>query len=116
VRFLKSYFLFSDTWRKIRDINQKVKTVFEKMQAESQRIGQTIVQREQLFSQSFANSSITPGELEKQSQSLAELYGQLRATHLKAHLEITPMLSSEQIMAYNSLRGYNTTTEHKEHH
>jgi small-conductance mechanosensitive channel len=95
---------------------QKVETAFQKMRAESQRIGKTIVQREQLFSQSFANGAITPTELKTQTKALADLYAELRATHLKAHLEITPVLSSEQIMAYNDLRGYDSATEHQGHH
>jgi len=37
---------------------------------------------------------------------LALLYGELRKTHLQAHLQINPLLSTEQIKKYNQIRGY----------
>lgn len=33
-------------------------------------------------------------------------YGELRKTHLQAHLQINPLLSAEQIKKYNQIRGY----------
>jgi hypothetical protein len=38
--------------------------------------------------------------------------GKLRAKHLAAHLEVTALLSSEQIRRYIHLRGYGTSTKH----
>ncbi|MBD2001282.1 hypothetical protein H6G00_32610 [Leptolyngbya sp. FACHB-541] len=95
---------------------QRIETVFQEMNTKAKNIGQEIVVREQEFSASFASGVITPAELQTQTESLAELYGELRATHLEAHLEITPMLSSEQITAYNTLRGYTSSEAPNEHH
>ena len=95
---------------------QKIEDVFQRMNAEAERIGQEIVEREQKFSAAFASSTITPTELQKQTESLAALYGELRATHLEAHLEITPMLSLEQITTYNTLRGYTSREPDEQHH
>ena len=85
---------------------QQIESVFQSMNAEAKRIGAEIVERERMLSTAFADDNITSVEVQAQTDSLADLYGELRATHLKAHLEITPMLSSEQILAYNTLRGY----------
>ena len=95
---------------------QRIKTVFQKMNREAKEIGQEIVEREQELSAAFANNDITPAELQPQTQLLAELYGGLRTTHLEAHLEVTPMLSPEQISAYNTLRGYTGGEAHNSHH
>jgi Spy/CpxP family protein refolding chaperone len=85
---------------------QKIEAAFESMNAEAKRIGKNIVKSEQELSTSFASGTITPGKLQTQTELLAALYGELRATHLKAHLEVTPLLSPRQITAYNTLRGY----------
>ncbi|MEM9006401.1 MAG: hypothetical protein AAGE59_23100 [Cyanobacteria bacterium P01_F01_bin.86] len=95
---------------------QKIETVFQKMDTEAKNIGQKIVEHEQELSISFANGIITPTELRAQTETLSELYGELRATHLEAHLQVTPMLSLEQITAYNTLRGYTSNESPNEHH
>jgi Spy/CpxP family protein refolding chaperone len=89
----------------------QIEAVFQQMQAEAQQLGQEIVEREAQFSQSFANQTITEAELQAQTEELAQLYGHLRATHLQAHLQITPLLSAQQIARYNTLRGYTGAPE-----
>ncbi|MDQ3248561.1 MAG: hypothetical protein M3Q45_05060, partial [Chloroflexota bacterium] len=44
--------------------------------------------------------------LDRQVIALAERYGQLRAIHLRAHVQVVGLLSSEQITLYDQLRGY----------
>ncbi len=83
-----------------------VQAEFERMQAEAKRVGQKILENEQQLSVAFVDRSITPTNLQEQTQELADLYGQLRAVHLEAHLRIMPLLSPEQIVQYNKLRGY----------
>jgi Spy/CpxP family protein refolding chaperone len=88
------------------DQETQIQAAFEQMQAKAKPVGQEIVQREGQFSAAFANRTISEAELQAQTRELASLYGQLRATHLQAHLQITPLLSTEQIATYNTLRGY----------
>ena len=85
---------------------KEIQAVFEQMQSRAKSLGQTIVTKEQKLSDAFASDSITNAELEKQTIELAQLYGQLRKTHLQAHLQINPLLSAEQIQKYNEIRGY----------
>jgi hypothetical protein len=85
---------------------QIIEAVSQRMKTEAKRIGQEIVEREQELSASFVSGTITPTELQTQAASLAILYGELRKTHLEAHLEVTPILSPKQITTYNTLRGY----------
>jgi Spy/CpxP family protein refolding chaperone len=86
----------------------KIQAAFEEMQSQAKTIGKTIVSKEQKLSEAFALGKITNIELEKQTEELAKLYGELRKTHLQAHLEINPLLSTEQIKKYNQIRGYET--------
>lgn len=83
-----------------------VQLVFDSMQAQAQTLGQAIVNQEQDLSKGFANGTIGPEKLNHHTQSLATLYGELRATHLNAHLQIVPLLSPQQIEQYDQLRGY----------
>ena len=85
---------------------QKIRAVFKKMNTQAKEIGKEIVEREHVLSTAFSNGEINSTDLETQTQSLATLYGNLRATHLEAHLEITPLLSVEQVATYDRLRGY----------
>lgn len=84
--------------------------VFEEMQRDAQRIGKMIVEQEGALSRAFATETITPEALRQQTQELAALYSELRAAHLEAHLEITPLLSAEQIERYDRIRGYGSST------
>ena len=84
----------------------EIQAAFEQMQFQAKTIGKTIVSKEQELSEAFASGKITNTELEKQTEQLAKLYGELRKTHLQAHLQINPLLSTEQIEKYNQLRGY----------
>ncbi|MDM8518681.1 hypothetical protein QUF64_01435 [Anaerolineales bacterium HSG6] len=61
---------------------------------------------EQAFSTAFAEETITPDDLHEHTQALAILYGELRATHLEAHLQIKPYLTEQQVTHYDMLRGY----------
>jgi len=84
----------------------EIQAAFERMQFQAKTIGKTIVSKEQKLSEAFASGKISNTELEKQTEELARLYGELRKTHLQAHLQINPLLSAEQIKKYNRLRGY----------
>jgi len=85
---------------------KEIQAAFVQMQSQAKNIGKTIVRKEHELSNSFASGKITNNELEKQTIELALLYGELRTTHLQAHLNIKPLLSTEQIQKYNQLRGY----------
>ncbi|NEQ43927.1 MAG: hypothetical protein F6K00_10370 [Leptolyngbya sp. SIOISBB] len=97
---------------------QVIQGVFAEMQTQAQTLGKAIVEQEQAVSQVFATAAITPEQLHQQIQEIAQLYGELRAVHLQAHLEITPILSATQIARYDQLRGYadNASRVPHQHH
>lgn len=90
---------------------EQIEAVFTQMQTEAKQVGQEILQHETQFSSDFANRSISQDEIKEQTEALGQLYGQLRAVHLQAHLQITPLLSAEQLTQYNALRGYNPSSD-----
>lgn len=88
------------------DQTKQIEAVFVQMPTAAKQMSQEILQREAQFSADFTDRTISEDEIKRQTEALGQLYGQLRAVHLQAHLQITPLLSVEQIAQYNALRGY----------
>ncbi len=91
----------------------QIESSFQAMQAEAQLLGREIVRQEQALSDAFAAGELDSTALTTQVSLLADYYGQLRTVHLQAHLQVTPLLKTEQIVQYNDLRGY---TDHVQDH
>jgi uncharacterized protein (DUF305 family) len=89
---------------------------FAAMQTQAQQLGEQIVRQEQALSTAFANGGLNEADLENQVMGLADLYGQLRTVHLRAHLQVTPLLTREQIAAYDRLRGYTSAGDQAHDH
>jgi len=89
-----------------------IEEIFRTMQAQAQTLGAQILTQEERLSAAFAGGAVDETTLQQQIMTLADLYGQLRMTHLRAHLQVTPLLTTEQISAYSQLRGYAGDGEH----
>lgn len=87
--------------------------IFAAMRADAVRLGRAIVERERTLSAAFATRRIGAGALESETRALGLLYGQLRARHLRAHLELTALLTPDQIARYQALRGYGAEHRHE---
>jgi uncharacterized protein (DUF305 family) len=83
-----------------------IQPIFDAMKQEAVTLGQEIVAAEATLSQSFADGTLTSETLQTQLGALATLYAQLRQVHLQSHLEVTPLLTQEQVAQYQVLRGY----------
>lgn len=81
-------------------------SLFARMQAEAQDLGREIVAAERALDEAFRARRIDAERLGAYTRRLGELHGALRNVHLRAHLEQTSILSSEQVSAYDRLRGY----------
>lgn len=86
--------------------NAQIQAIYERMLAEAQALGQQIVEQERALSNLFAEGSIDSDSLTTHVMQLGNTYAQLRNVHLQAHLEVTPLLTAQQIVEYNHLRGY----------
>lgn len=77
-----------------------------RMAAEARRIGALIIDKERHLDRLFEHHHIDEGLLQEISAAIADLYGELRFAHLRAHLETAAILIPEQVAAYDRLRGY----------
>lgn len=88
------------------DQRTAVQTIFDRMQAEAQTLGAQIVEAERTLDRAFADRTIDPPTLERLASEIAAARGALRIAHLKAHLEVDPLLTTEQRAHYARARGY----------
>jgi Spy/CpxP family protein refolding chaperone len=80
--------------------------IYDTMHNDAVSIGELIVEKEKLLDELFARQKIDETQLDAISTEIGTLKGKLRATHLRAHLQMKKVLSSEQIERYDVLRGY----------
>jgi hypothetical protein len=94
---------------------QTVQRLFDDMSREAQRLGLTILKEEWALERDFRKGTISAVDLHASVGRIAALQGELRAVHLKTHLETRPVLTEHQIQRYNQLRGYTggSPQEHK---
>ena len=87
---------------------QRVKTeaIFERMQARARVAGKNLIDEERRLDELFASRAISPTLLHQALNSIASLQSEIREIHLRAHLEQTELLTSDQAMKYWHLRGY----------
>lgn len=101
---------------------EKIEALFSDMQAEAKALGKRLVDEEGILDRMFADGSITEPTLMAQTGAIADIDGELRATHLKYHLSTADLLTMHQRHAYDRLRGYgaplpgNGHTGHRDHH
>jgi len=88
------------------DQESEVQAVFDAMQAQAQSLGQTIVELERDLDRSFVKGTITEARLDELLEAIALHRARLRATHLRAHLLVLPVLTESQREHYERARGY----------
>ena len=76
---------------------------------EARELGAQIVALERQLDASFASKSISDPKLATLTNDIASLQGKLRNAHLQTHLRQTALLQPDQVVAYQSLRGYVTS-------
>ena len=98
------------------DQKSEIEAIKLAMSTEARRIGKAYVEAERELDAAFEAGNINETELADLTQRAADILGSLRATHLNAHLEVTPLLSDAQIALYNDKRGYGTASgDHSGH-
>lgn len=77
-----------------------------RMQADAQRIGAELLAAEQALDRAFAERRIDDAALQAQLGAIATLQGELRYVHLRTHLTQATLLTAQQRVRYDQLRGY----------
>jgi Spy/CpxP family protein refolding chaperone len=95
---------------------QTTQQIYDRMHNDAVRLGKLIVAKERELNDSFAQNQINAGKLDAITSDIARLQAGLRAAHLRAHLEMKRVLTVEQTMKYNKLRGYDEGEAHSQHH
>ncbi|MBT8062165.1 MAG: hypothetical protein HKO64_00330 [Xanthomonadales bacterium] len=86
-----------------------------RMKESASALGAQLVELERSLDEAFASGQIDDDSLAGKIMQIAELDGQIRLAHLAAHLEMRRLLSSEQIVLYDQLRGYGSRHSREDH-
>lgn len=91
--------------------------IFEKMRQQAIVLGKELIDREQHLDELFSSQQVSEASLKQTLQTIAELQARLRGVHLFAHLQTKQLLSQQQIVMYQQLRGYsNKHSDHRHTH
>ncbi len=87
----------------------EVEAIFSHMQERAKGLGEQIVALERRLDAAFKERRVTSSELEAILGRLGALNGEVRFAHLDAHIEVTALLTDQEIGTYQRLRGYAET-------
>ena len=86
-----------------------VSSIKAAMQQEAVRLGSQLVELEEELDRAFRSSAITNEGLSSLTGKIADVEGQLRNAHLRAHLQMVDVLTEAQVARYDELRGYTSS-------
>lgn len=90
------------------DQRSATQSLMQRHQDEARRLGQAVIDAERALDAAFARREADDARVRALSAEVARLRGELRASHLLAHLEQTRLLAPAQVALYQRLRGYAT--------
>ena len=91
---------------------EQIKSLREEMLVLAVPLGHELIEAERELDHLFASGSATRELVEAATMRVANLEGRLRAVHLNAHLDTTPVLTRHQRMLYARARGYTAGGHH----
>ena len=80
--------------------------ITEDMKAAAQRLGEQVIAAEGELDRAFKTRTADEKIIREATGRIASLNGELRATHLVAHLRTRQLLTDQQVTLYNVARGY----------
>jgi len=94
----------------------RTQQIFDAMHNSAVTLGKRIVEKEKQLDSLYATQKISEAQLRAVVGEIARLQGELRVTHLNAHLEMKKILTPVQTAKYDELRGYGkSTAQHGKH-
>jgi Spy/CpxP family protein refolding chaperone len=85
---------------------ERTRAIYDEMRTAAVTLGERLVDVERRIDTAFAAGTMRRAELASLTAESARLEGELRLTHLQAHLEMLEVLEPPQVRRYNELRGY----------
>lgn len=95
---------------------ERTRRLFEEMREEAIAAGEAYIERERAVDAVFAGGNASVAEIEAATQAAAEALGNLRAVHLRYHLQMMELLTRHQIHEYQNTRGYSGEGGHHHRH
>lgn len=90
--------------------------IFDQMETSAKERGADLVSAERALDEMFKSKAIDESSLSELVTKIGRFQSQLRAVHLKAHLEQRRLLNERQVTEYTMLRGYEHGKESQHHH
>ena len=94
---------------------RKTEDLYADMHQQAVAIGQKIVDQEAWLDRRFQSGEVSTEEIDSITEQIGSLQGTLRATHLRAHVQMKELLSDQQLSQYDHLRGYSEGQTHQHH-
>lgn len=85
---------------------ERTRRIRDAMRREAKTIGERFVSKEAALETMFRAGDIGNPELETRVAEIESIRAELRTAHLSAQIEMTRVLSAEQVRRYATLRGY----------
>ena len=85
---------------------QAVRQAYGEMRQRALELGKQLVDLEAGLEQGFRSGAMSAPELDRLTGAIATVEGQLRRSHLAAHLRTREILTPAQVSRYDQLRGY----------
>ena len=90
----------------------QIRAIYNAMQASAKAVGREYLAAERAVDHAFANGGATPDTISRLTAEAGRLRAKLRAVHLAAHIETTPLLTPHQRARYKTMRGYAGKADH----
>ncbi len=84
----------------------EIQATFDRMAGVAKTVGAVIIEKERALDAHFARDDAGSAEVEQSIDEIARLRGRLRFAHIDAHVRTARALTTDQIAAYDRLRGY----------
>ena len=85
---------------------ESVKAAFDRMKAKARAVGEAYIHAEKAVDRAFKSGAANAADVAAHVAEANRLLGEVRLSHLQAHIEITPLLTPEQRARYAELRNY----------
>ncbi|MCG8604339.1 hypothetical protein MJD09_04985 [bacterium] len=89
-----------------RDQQMQTEQIYAEMHKEATRLGKIYVDLEKELDRMFAERRTRENLMRNLILGISRVRGEIRLTHLNAHLRMAQVLRSSQIAKYDALRGY----------
>ncbi len=88
------------------DQRAKIQALYDSMKPQAIDLGNRLLEGEATLEKGFRDKTLDAKMLQTQLTALGELQTQLRFVHLSTHLATMAILTPDQVVTYNMLRGY----------